>query len=199
VLRQNKNDYLIYYKTDSHWNNLGAFYAYTEIMKSVGEDFPEIQPLKLNDYILEIDTVPGLVLAGMINKNDVYTDLELTLHPQFTPKAKYGVRKNYPIPEEFYYKDQYEMVRGIPGSKMPRAMIVRDSFTNYLIGHFAETFGNTLFIWDNWQYQLNKNIIENDKPDIFLILLVERHLNNLLENIEDFEDPYSSNSLEDKN
>ncbi len=44
----NNGEY-VYYKTDHHWTTLGAYYAYTEIIKSLGEE-----PLPLNAFTKEI-------------------------------------------------------------------------------------------------------------------------------------------------
>ena len=187
VIYKNKKDPLLYYKTDPHWNNLGAFMAYEEISTTIKKDFPGIQPLTLNNFWIEYDTIEGQVLARMLNMVSEYPDIDVVIHPCFKRKAIRGIKKDYPIPEEFYYKNEYEIVWHIPDSKQPKAMIIRDSFTNAMISRLAETFGYSLFIWDSWKYQLNKAIVENEKPDILLIVIIEKNLPMFFENIEDFE------------
>ena len=44
--------YPLYYKTDTHWNNLGAFLVYSEIMKEVKARYPEVKVLTLADFSL---------------------------------------------------------------------------------------------------------------------------------------------------
>ncbi|MCD4682388.1 MAG: hypothetical protein K8R86_03810 [Bacteroidales bacterium] len=187
VILENKKDQLLYFKTDPHWNILGAFNAYEEIMKAIKRDFPDIDPLTLNDFSLEYDTTEGKGLARMLNMVSEYSDIDIKFEPKFKRKATVGKKKDYPIPEEFYYKSEYELVWHVPDSRQPKAMIIRDSFTNALILRFAETFGHTLYLWDVWKYQLNKEIVENEKPDILLILIIEKNLPMFFENIEDFE------------
>ncbi|MBN2173347.1 MAG: hypothetical protein JW731_04405 [Bacteroidales bacterium] len=188
ALLSHKKDYLIYYKTDQHWNNLGAFFGYEAIMKSIKTDFPALDVLSPDDYKLEIDSIGGKGLAWLINKPDDYPDTDIILHPLFTPRAQSGEKANYPIPETFYYKNEYEVRFYIPGSNQPKAMIIRDSFTNALMPYLNETFSETVYIWDNWQYQLNKPIVEQEKPDILLVIMTEIHFFKLLNNIEEFED-----------
>ncbi len=187
VIYKKKKDHLLYYKTDPHWNILGAFMAYQEIMKTIKKDFPDIQPLTINDYSIKYDTVPGKGLARILNMVSEYPDIDVLLHPRFKVKATYYPKTIYQVPEEFYYKKEYEIRWFVPESKQPSAMIIRDSFTNALIRRFAETFGQTLFIWDSWKYQLNESIVENEKPDILLIVIIEKNLPMFFENIEDFE------------
>ncbi len=44
-------DYL-YFKTDHHWTDKGAFTAYRELMKYIVRDFPEVRPVKEQDYVV---------------------------------------------------------------------------------------------------------------------------------------------------
>jgi len=132
-------------------------------------------------------------LARMLNMPEEYPDIEVMLSPKFETKATWGKKENYIIPEDFYYKKEYEIVKYVPGSNQPKIMIIRDSFINALIPYIDETFSRTVYIWDNWKYQLNKPIVENEKPDVLLILLVEKNLINLLENIDNIEINYKAN------
>jgi alginate O-acetyltransferase complex protein AlgJ len=43
----------LYYKTDSHWNNWGAFVAYEAIMDRLRVDFPRLHPRGMDDYSIE--------------------------------------------------------------------------------------------------------------------------------------------------
>jgi len=189
----NKTNDLLYYKTDPHWNSMGGFFAYQEILNTIQMDFPQLSILKLDDYSLSYDSIPGRNLARMLNMPEEYPDIEVMLSPKFETKATWGKKENYIIPEDFYYKKEYEIVKYVPGSNQPKIMIIRDSFINALIPYIDETFSRTVYIWDNWKYQLNKPIVENEKPDVLLILLVEKNLINLLENIDNIEINYKAN------
>lgn len=187
ALISKKSAGLLYYKTDPHWNDLGAFYAYQTIVERIQEDFPGIIPLKKENFTIRFDTIDGKVLARMLNMADEFMDVEAKLTPLISMKAKYGQKKNYPIPADFPYKGEYEMVRMVPGSAQPKALIIRDSFTNAMKIYFDETFSTTVYLWDEWKYRLNKEIVENEKPDLVLFIVVEKNLPMLLENIEEYE------------
>ena len=52
-LIQHKKDGLLYWKSDTHWNLLGAYYGYEELMKNILSDFPTIDTYKTNKFIEE--------------------------------------------------------------------------------------------------------------------------------------------------
>lgn len=83
VLDEHKNEY-IYYRTDHHWTSLGAYYAYTELCKSLG-----ITPLTIGDQLVKetlSDQFLG-TLAAKVNQSgnpdilDTYhTSLKLSVN-----------------------------------------------------------------------------------------------------------------------
>lgn len=40
----------LYFKTDHHWTDRGAFEAYKEVMKRISKDFPSVRPVGLENY-----------------------------------------------------------------------------------------------------------------------------------------------------
>lgn len=42
--------FLLYFKTEHHWTDDGAFIAYQELMKVINKDFPDVKTLTINDY-----------------------------------------------------------------------------------------------------------------------------------------------------
>ncbi len=59
VLLDNKAQHQLYYRTDTHWNDYGAYYASTEIFKALQRDFPQLQPPGLETYRLQQETISG--------------------------------------------------------------------------------------------------------------------------------------------
>lgn len=47
ILKEHRNEY-IYFRSDQHWTQLGAYYAYTEFCKAAG-----LEPVDINDYETE--------------------------------------------------------------------------------------------------------------------------------------------------
>ena len=82
----------------------------------------------------------------------------------------------YPIPKVFPYKRQHQVFFTSSNKKLPKALIIRDSFTNAIEDKLPESFSNSTLIWDVWCYELNEDIINNEKPDIFLTIIIETNL-----------------------
>ena len=49
-------DYLPYRKQDTHWNEIGGFWGYKSLMKSIKQDFPNLKSLSVDD-IYKLDTI----------------------------------------------------------------------------------------------------------------------------------------------
>jgi hypothetical protein len=71
----------VYFKTDTHWNNIGAFVAYEEIMKRLLVIYPELLPHRFEDFIQDRKLERRGDLAIMANLN-----VSHILEHQFIPK-----------------------------------------------------------------------------------------------------------------
>ena len=49
-LMMNKNKQYMFYKTEHHWTDDGAFIGYQTLMREINKDFKEIKPVNQNDY-----------------------------------------------------------------------------------------------------------------------------------------------------
>ena len=180
-LIENKNsDYDLYFKTDNHWNALGAFYGTQQILGSIRNDFPQVKPLSLNDYTISTETREGGNIAQMLSMKNEFNDIEVVLNPKFETQSSAGKKANYAIPKNFPYPWYYERVYENPSANKLKILVIRESFCHYQISLYSEHFGRSVFIFDNWKHQLNEDIIENEKPDIVVIQILESFLDNLL-------------------
>ena len=119
-----KKEATIYYRTDNHWNGLGAWVVYQEIINRISTDFPEVTPVKRRDFWLTGWRYMSGNLTAMIGLAPLFNEMifyPLMLHP----KASVGTLAGYPVPKGFSFPDQYEVVRQIPGTKLPKALVIR--------------------------------------------------------------------------
>jgi hypothetical protein len=77
------------------------------------------------------------------------------------------VPKNYERVPEDYEKRYKSNVNDL------KVLVFHDSFTTALVPFIKESFGETVFIW---KPNFNKTLIEKEKPDIVLQIVVERNL-----------------------
>jgi hypothetical protein len=169
----------LYQKTDNHWNCYGGYFAYCAIMERIKKDFPEQKILTAPDVIFKHHIRPAGSLANMIGFADVLKEDDY--YPVFkNQKAVAGKKAGYPPPYWFGYKDEYEVVWVNPDKNLPKLFVIRDSFFNFPMLYLRENFSKTTVIWDAWMFGPNKSLIENEKPDVVLLMVVEPLIDKIL-------------------
>ncbi len=169
----------LYRNTDNHWNILGAYFAYSAIIERMKKDFPMIKPLSLSDITFNRQTRNGGTLANIIGVADVLKEQDLTPVIR-NAKARPGSKAGYPPPYWFSYKDEYEVEWEIPDQSMPKLFVIRDSFFSLPMLYLRENFRKTTVIWDAWMFRPNYTLVEQEKPDIVLLMVVEPLIGHLL-------------------
>ena len=168
----------LFYRTDSHWNGLGAWYSYRGIVNRIHRDFPAVKPLDMGEFRLSGYRHEAGNLATMAGLQQHITEVFVTpgvVNPRSQELPKFG----YPPPPLFGYPAEYELVRGIPDHSLPRAVVIRDSFFASLIPLFSEHFSRSVYIFDAWKYGPNPEITGHEKPDIVLLEIYTPNLLNI--------------------
>ena len=179
TLLANKKNGVIFYRTDNHWNSLGAYFVYRTILNRMKKDFPRLNPLKQTDFTLIGWRFQGGNLAAQAGLWPYMK--EMIFYPVIHhSQAREGKKSGYPPPLGFGYPEEYEQVRSTPDTLLPNILIIRDSFFSPMINLFSENFRRSVYIFDGWQYGINKEILENEKPDIVLLEIFEPYLSNIL-------------------
>ena len=174
----------LYFKTDTHWNSLGAYYAYEVLRGKFEALFPEVQFPQIT-YRTEIqegayrgDLIP------MLNK----PDMEENEYIQVTPDgAEFEDFYKYIMPEGcnvspislIISMPQFGSVRTYnKDSALPRALIFRDSFFNALEPFVSPLFSEVDYVRKDFMEADKERILEY-KPDIVIFEHVERWAPNL--------------------
>jgi len=174
-LKDNFNQYdslRLFHKTNTHWNALGAFLGYKRLISSIQADFVNLQSFELNDF--KIDT---LIRQREDLTKIIKTDLEEE-HIVLQPIEKFQsivLEKKLAVPMDYYgpHKNYENRYKGIGNLKV---LVFRDSFSTEMIQFMKEYFGEIVFIW---HHDFNKEIIENEKPDIVIHEIIERDIDKL--------------------
>jgi alginate O-acetyltransferase complex protein AlgJ len=161
-----RND--LYFKTDSHWNSYGAFIAYKEIIASFSAWFPDVNPLRTDDFEISTQSYNG-DLSGMMGGQGLLHDDEYT----FIPKKPF----NAFVSEKRDYQGSFTMRAGSYGQL--KAVIFRDSFFNALLPFVAEHFSVSRYISKDCESLSEMDeIIEKYRPEIIIEEIVERNVKN---------------------
>lgn len=154
TLTEKREEY-IYYKTDHHWTNLGAYYAYSEYMDSIG-----LKAKAYEDYNSQVvaDEFYGTLYSRYgqfmgIEADTVYAPSSL---PKMSVKdSKNQVTDSIYHPEKLSEKDKYLYFLGGNDSIVTietesntgrNLLLIKDSYANSFLPYLTETFDKIIVI-----------------------------------------------------
>jgi alginate O-acetyltransferase complex protein AlgJ len=182
LIEAKKYNIRLFQKTDSHWNYAGAYFAYHYISEYLKKDFPEIKTRELEEYNIDSTLQKGGDISRMLGNDELYKETMIMLKPKIESGVKIGKEAGYD-PKGFSLPEEYEIVWENPKYKKPRGLIIRDSFTGYMVPYLKEDFSKSVFIFDRWEYGLHEDMIEHEKPDVVINIVLECHIKNILKNM----------------
>ena len=160
----------IYHRTDTHWNDLGAYTAYSAIIEKLAEVVPEFSDQIPIEVDLGVSEAPGLGLAQLVGLSESLREEVLSAQPR-NPEAK--IAREHRRDYQKRVRRLKPIAHGIPNSDLPRAIMFRDSFGNALIPYLSEHFQRILYVWDR---DVDPRIIQIEKPQIVIQQIVGRLL-----------------------
>jgi hypothetical protein len=168
ALLAEKNDYLLYYLIDTmlftsafaHYNEIGAFFAYRELMKHINIHFPQIAPYELDDIEISYDEkeIPHISLKiGEKYKKlppSFFDVLDLSDSTRFFNIAFENTEPDLPV-----------------------ILFLRDSYAEemYIGKYFAQQFGRAIFTHFANVGRIEE-FIDLYNPDIVVLESAERQL-----------------------
>ena len=167
IERKKRDD--VYFRTDTHWNDLGAFVAYDLLMKSLANRFPGLSPIPESSLGFSSVGRHGGDLFNMLGlPADNVADMAKTANLE----KLLGMMKNIraaDLPRK--WDAAWDLDTGNAG---PRAIILRDSFGNALLPLLAIHFSHITSRLDHgW---LSDDVVEKEKPDVVIYEITERFL-----------------------
>ena len=169
ALMEEKRHVRVFQKTDTHWNQRGAYIGYRTIINALRLQVPSIPPPKPeSEFDAVTRPIPGMDLAAMMGLKRVLWEEDLRLVPK-TPR-QYVVRE----PKgNIVEAGEPRIVTEIPGSTLPRAVVFRDSFTSAMAPYLSEHFSRVVYLWRN-DFAFEE--VEKEHPDVVLQEIVGRHV-----------------------
>ncbi len=160
-----------YYKTDSHWTDLGAYIGYQNLIKGLRLSRVIPVPESRLSYF-ESQDEHDLIKMLNLQVAEISQEIDL-LNPTFKKAQKQlTIPTAYNLGPELYEKRLQSKNNDI------KVLIFRDSFTQQMEPFIGETFGESLFIWD---HTFDKDLIIREKPDLVVHILIERNLEVLVQ------------------
>ena len=168
ALLAERDNFLLYYIIDAvsftgdfaHYNQIGAFFAYRELMRHINIYLPEITSYELDDVEISYD-----------EKGRPHVSLKTGIsYKRLAPSFFDDVNIKRPFTWE---NEAYENT----ASNLPVILFLRDSYASeaYIGKYFAQHFGKIIMIhWSNMGHI--KEYIDKYKPDIVVFESAEREL-----------------------
>lgn len=164
---------VLYYKSDSHWNEFGEFLGYQTLIKGIKNDYPDISLLTFDDFI--IDTIRDYQGDNAQMLFLPWTDNKYVFRKKDSEDVV-ELQERYTVPDTYLWNPaDYERRYGNAKSNL-KVLIFHDSFFREMPKFLAPCFKETVFIWSWW----DKKIIMDEKPDIVIYEKVEREIDHLL-------------------
>jgi hypothetical protein len=160
----------IYYATDTHWNDYGAYIAYSEVLSSLKKRFPDLGPRPRSDFRV-VREAPELFDLAKNTGGLWIPESKVRFVPRFETHTSYtnvdiGGRKL--------------MFFSNPNQSLPKLVLYHDSFFFRVIPLLGEHFSSGLFVENYIAGGLwSLSWVDELKPDVVIIEFCERYLENL--------------------
>ena len=180
LFTEHKNDdYKLYWKTDSHWSEYGAYLVYKELFDIISQKFPAASPRAFDEFEWKEGTFRGGDMAYYLEYADnVMQEYNVARIPKFEmPDAIKSVSRYVSADKLTYDQDSMPAARTIETgrSELPSALILRDSYSTQLYDILAERFNKTIFK-GMWSFSFNAQEVKDSGVDYVIYILTERNI-----------------------
>ena len=185
ALLARKGEGLLYFRTDSHWNHLGAYHAYRDLMQRVARLLPGKAPHPLEIYLPRESRHRGDLALGLGLENIGREPSRTLVLPE---ACRPGLREGCEPPfSPRRPQAAVTLTDGPPGTKH-RLLVFHDSFGEYLILNLASHFAVASFAGnppkDPGWFRRYVDLAEHPKalgakPDLVIEQRVERNLHDI--------------------
>jgi len=165
----------LYYKRDSHWNSLGAFFGYRSLADTIQHYFPSFgTPSSLDDYQRVYFKANEGDLAHLVGLKHILPRTEVALVPSTPVNAEFRFIRdlsNVPVANP---------MASFINTSSPNNLSIfyfRDSFSNYLQPYLNEHAHESVYIWTPLFFT---EAFEYGYPDLVVYEVMERFVKDLL-------------------
>ena len=162
---KDKTDVDLWYKTDTHWNDVGAYVGSRELLKELGITLPDIDE-GVYTPVTEENTAGDLARLLHLEPLLKSGDNECRLSG-FTAQGETEYEEGYHAAEDHHTK----------GADERRIYVCRDSYCDAMVQYIGNCFNESRYIY--WQGYTPEDMYAYE-PDVFVLEVVERYLDELM-------------------
>ncbi len=184
----------LFFKTDTHWNTVGAYFAYRAIIDRLKGRFPRLR--SLGDSDIEVEPWPldrGLDLAQMLGVPYLFVEpynykLKLKFPSRVVEMRSWVNGREQEVAPGLAAAARVETLVTSDAERMPTVLFIRDSFSNSLFPFMNETFSQSHYVSDKGLL-FRDDVFHRMKPDVVVVIWAERALNRVGQGKIDFLNP----------
>lgn len=150
----------LYYKLDTHWNDLGAYLGAISFTDEFGLKLPSLENVSITENGRSNGDLADLLNIAIPN-GDKYFEIE-------------GVSNLATVTEKSDFYSEY--IFHTPGADSRRLFVYRDSFSSAMAPYVATQFAESKWVYSG--YFQGSQIYDYD-PDIFVLEIAERYIEEL--------------------
>ncbi len=178
TLRAAKKREVIYYQTDTHWNDYGTLVGSAALLNRIRQDVPTLRPVQKSDFAITKMNGGTGDLVRMMALQDAIRD---PFFYEIKPAAPVLARQVAEIPNtetgpnsSGFPSTQFSGPTGTPDRPMaPKLLFIGDSFSHSMMPFVAGYFRESYFARSRF---LNLTLVQQQKPDVVVVQIVERNL-----------------------
>jgi hypothetical protein len=175
ALRDAKNGEPLFQSADTHWNELGAFIAYQAVLQALAQQVPELHPMTRDEFAWQWmpETKGSGDLARILGQQDQIKERNL-VDAKANPSL--SILQSLELsPERLKreWKPRTEPWVTINPQASGKVVVFHDSFAGGWLKFLGQNFHEVIYLWE---YHLDKEFLEREKPDIVIDEILERFL-----------------------
>jgi hypothetical protein len=159
-----------YYKTDTHWNNHGAYRVYRQLTQELGNNHDKTPNLELARVTFNPKTNGDL--STMLSLPGIFKDEEVMTNINIQTSRKVDKELNTPSPTETYRS---------PQSSKGTLLFFGDSYSRQLIPYLSSYFSESIFVFIGPTYKIDVALINQVKPNLVIWQVAERFSHYLIQ------------------
>ena len=167
-----------YYRTDTHWNNWGAYASYKELEKAlIKNKVKGVRPINVVKMEKVEKSCGDLQKYLFLSDSCKDENWEITYDRPMNAECKNTGRGKLPLDSE-----EVTCFANVKDGK--KLVVVRDSFADAMMPMLSTQFGKSVYLWRG--HAENKYIrdrIIEEKPDIIVLEYLERFVGHIANNI----------------
>ncbi|WP_198298101.1 acyltransferase family protein [Vibrio gazogenes] len=171
LIRTKKTEGLVYWRTDTHWNQKGAYIAFTAMMEKLGLNYPRLQ------FNLEGDHKGDLIGISNLNDFPIHTDDNWSQSVLSDERLEIVPNPEQADPSNMYKTGWEGVVKNKQGLNKLVVWVLGDSFANSIKPYLNASFSNVKYL-GHWHHNIDvlPSMISDsiEKPDLVFIVRVER-------------------------